>query len=291
MKYVRKYLDKKILYPLFTGFLLFLLVKLFWIDTEVVRSPSMQPALKLGEWVFVKKLFVPQRNDVVQVALPLSDADESQEKVKVFKRLTGMPGDTITIINSRLFVNGRSWAGNSTLLHNYIAKIKTQADTVAFGDEGAIEKYLIDDSCVYLLILDDKKFGEMKLEKKLYSLLSNAEDSALYDETVFPYKPEIKWNKDHFGPLYIPKAGDEIKLDAESALVYERLIALEGSVLEVQKGKVYVNETEATSYTVKQNYYFVTGDNFDNSIDSRHWGLIPENKLKARLLFQEALAE
>ena len=34
----------------------------------------------------------------------------------------------------------------------------------------------------------------------------------------------------------------------------------------------------------KQNYYFAIGDNFDNAIDSRHWGFIPQKAIRAKLI-------
>ncbi len=284
---VKKYLDKKFLYPIFAGFLLFILVKIFFIDVVLVKSPAMQPVLNQGEWVFVKKMFKPQRNDLVFLSLPLTEKDLSQEKMKVFKRIVGMPGDTVAVIYSKVYVNGRMLTENDSFLHNYVAKVKKQVDTLVFDSVSIKDKYLIDDSCVYLLILDARQHNELLGKKQTYSLLSSAEDSALYDETIFPNDPKTRWNKDFFGPLYIPKKGDELKLDTSNIRLYERLItSFEDNALEIEKGKIYINEKEVHSYTVKNNYYFVTGDNFDNSIDSRHWGFIPENKMKGRLLLR-----
>ncbi len=287
MSDVKKYLHKKYLFPLFAGFLIFLFVKLFLFDVMVVKSPAMQPTLKQGQWFFIKQFFSAQRNDIVQVSLPLSEKDTAQEKTKVFKRIVGMPGDTICVRDSKIYVNGKLATENEFFLHNYIAKIKTQADSSLFTEQGLTEKYLIDDSCAYMLLLTEKRFNELQSLKKFHSLLSTAEDTALYDENVFPYNPPVKWNKDFFGPLYIPKKGDELKLDTATIKLYERIIVdFEKNSLEIEKGKIFINEKEANFYSVKQNYYFVTGDNFDSSIDSRQWGFIPENKMKARLLFK-----
>lgn len=285
MQYAKKYLDKKYLFPLFAGFLAFILVKTFCIDFVMVKSPAMQPALRQGEWIFITKIFTPKRNDVVQLALPLAAGDTAPEKSKVFKRLVGMPGDTIEIRNSQLYVNGKLTENNNTFLHNYIAKIAHQSDSVIFEKAGIKEKFLIDDSCVYLLMLNRQQYHDLQEQKEMYSLELNQEDSAVYDETIFPNDPKITWNKDFFGPMYIPKKGEEIKLTAENIRYYARIIhGFEGNALDVEKGKIYINENEAYGYVVKEDYYFVTGDNFDNSIDSRHWGFVPREKLLARTL-------
>lgn len=288
MSYVKKYLHKKFLFPLFTGFIIFLFVKFLLFDVAVIKSPSMEPTLKQGDWFFIKRIFSPERNDIVQISLPLSEKDMAQEKTKVFKRLTGMPGDTVSIIDSKIYINGKPVPENALFLHNYIAKIKTQSDTGLFTEAGVTQKYLIDDSCAYMLCLTEKRFTELSVGKKFHSLISNGEDSALYDENIFPFSPQIKWNKDFFGPLYIPKKGDVLELDTINFKIYKRIICdLEGESVKVSGNMFFRNGSDViTEYTFQQNYYFVTGDNFDGSIDSRQWGFVPENKLKARLLFK-----
>ena len=43
--------------------------------------------------------------------------------------------------------------------------------------------------------------------------------------------------------------------------------------------------SEWSGYEVKQNYYWAMGDNRDDSLDSRYWGLIPENFILGEALF------
>jgi len=247
----------------------------------------MLNALKPKEWVFVNKFSNPTPSDIVVISLPLSENDRDSVKTKVFKRIAGMPGDTLSIVNSKVMVNGREIPENDIFLHNFIAKIKFQKDTFLFDEAGIEGKYLIDDSCVYMLTLTRKRYNELAAEKRFFSLASNAEDSALFDESVFPYEPSVTWNGDYFGPLYIPREGDSLQLDTNTIKIYKRIISdLEGNTIEISKNRILINGAESKVYAVKKNYFFVVGDNFDSSIDSRNWGFVPEDKIKAKLLFK-----
>lgn len=285
---LKRFLQPKYFKPFFVSLFVFICIKSFLFDVAIVRSPAMNNTLKQGEMVFVLKFFTPQKNDLVRISLPLYSKDSDVVSSYIFKRIVAAAGDSIEVRDSKIIVNGKQIKGNDFFLHNYIAKIKIQADTTLFNKAGINEKYLIDDSCVYLIPLTEKKFFELKEQKIFFSLISNAEDSTDFDVNVFPFESEYKWNEDYFGPLYIPKKGDTLKLDSSSIKIYKRIITdFENNTVEVKKDKIFVNDAETTFYVTKKNYYFVTGDNFDNSIDSRNWGFIPEKKIRSKILFKE----
>lgn len=94
----------------------------------------------------------------------------------------------------------------------------------------------------------------------------------------YPYDSLLDWNIRDFGPLYIPKAGDSIRLDRDRYVLYRRLIEWE------QKGSwtyrdstVCCDERPVEGYRFRKNYYFMAGDRGENSRDSRYWGLLPED--------------
>ena len=90
----------------------------------------------------------------------------------------------------------------------------------------------------------------------------------------------------------------------------KRVIGLPGETIEMKAKKIYINgqpldepyvhflepvgdQQEVTSYDLRENYsktvvppdfYFVMGDNRDNSQDSRYWGFLPRNYIKGRAL-------
>ncbi len=102
------------------------------------------------------------------------------------------------------------------------------------------------------------------------------------DRQVFP--KFSGFNKDNYGPIRIPRKGDVVTLNKKSYYQYASLIGEEGHSISTAGDAILVDGQPADTYTIEQNYYFVMGDNRDNSLDSRFWGFLPERDVVGQAL-------
>src|SRR6056300_125774 len=117
----------------------------------------------------------------------------------------------------------------------------------------------------------------------IYRTIQETDNS---NSIFFPNNKRFNWNNDHFGPLYIPKAGDKIDLNIKTLPLYKKIITdYEFNDLLVVEEDILINGVKENEYVFKQDYYWMMGDNRYNSEDSRVWGFVPFDHVLGRPVF------
>ena len=215
------------------------------------------------------------------------------KKSNYVKRCVGIPGDSLSIKDGIVYINGKVLAlperakpqysyrialdGKTPIDFEYLFKDMDVTDGAGFTSEAR--------DTLFVGALTEASAQRLKNVPGINAVIRNISHEA---ETgrygVFPHTTQ--WNLDNYGPIYIPEEGKTVAINFMTLPFYSRIITeYEKNKLEVKGSDIYINGVRTKNYTFKQNYYWMMGDNRHRSEDSRYWGYVPADHIVGKPVF------
>lgn len=233
--------------------MVFVLAQVLLFASFKIPTDSMQPTVVPGDYILVVKPLLGARLFNVSATL-----DGEAVDIKRIPGLCSFSRNDVLVFNNPI---ARNWDKIEFDVMKYFVKrcIAIPGDTLTI------------ENGFYRVRDVTEQLGNLTSQRSLHQLTDNSIEKGLLNGLN-------GWSIRNFGPLYIPRKDDEITISKANVRAYKRLIEYEtGKMISERDGLVYLDNNELHSYKMRQNYYFMGGDNVLNSQDSRYWGLLPES--------------
>ncbi|MBV1887810.1 MAG: signal peptidase I [Urechidicola sp.] len=211
------------------------------------------------------------------------------KKTNYVKRCTAIAGDTLQIIDGVIYIDGEISEMPDRAKPQFRYTVDTggkQLNPRSLQKRYNVREGTVNREGTYILTLTEEEAKRLSNNPSVKSIVKKNTPAGNYTKSIFPHDVQYPWSGDNYGPLYIPEAGATIDINSKTIPIYEHVIReYERNDVTVDGDTMYINGQVATSYTFKQDYYWMMGDNRHNSLDARSYGFTPFDHVIGKPVF------
>lgn len=239
-----------------------------------------------------------KRGDVVVFNYPPELQHPVDLKTNYIKRCVGIPGDKVEVRDLQVYANGQAMENPPRMENEYFVATTTAVNEEKVFRENGISEFNSftdgendtikgNEQMGYLVFTTTEIAAKLKTYDFVKSITLVKTDNGITEPMLYPNSSLFKWNRDNYGPITVPKEGMTVQLTPENVAMYGPVIKNyeDNDDVVVDEKSVKVGGKVITSYTFKQDYYFMMGDNRHNSADSRYWGFVPMDHIVGKAVF------
>ncbi len=249
-----------------------------WVDL-FFTTDTLAPLRQLPYWRF-PGYNQPMINDVVLINLPAYHQTAIDQRTPIAKRVAAQPGDEIIIKKGDIWVNNVKIPGTKTLQWSYETELKN--DVVA---EDFLTEYKIKEGSRargrnrFILPFTEETADSLARNHLVRRIERHFPEKE--KDFVYPFGDEaLKWTPDNYGPIKLPYKGMKITMNPTNFDFYRyHILYHERQAITISNDSIFLEGKYMDTYTFKNDYYFMMGENRHNTSDSRLWGMVPESHI------------